>query len=376
MSLYILVGIVLFLCSLFEFLSKRTNKYVYSALFLGLTLMLCLRYGQGTDYFGYQYIYELLPKTLDPVTLTASSSLHTEIGWKFMCALSKILGLHFYAFVAIIGAITMYFLHLFIKKYCPLKITALFVAYPTLFLTYIFSGMRQALVICFFLGVLLDLYLKKKHTLYFILVLLCSLIHTASLVLLVLLLVRIKTKHQDLFIVFSWIFGVLFSVFSIRISIFGRVFTNEDSSISYIAVAERLLTYIVIRHIYGNYKRRTNEKTEFLDTIMYIYGICMLLYGLFFSMPTVASRTCYFFKAVEIVLITTLLCSSNKVRSETSFLYTYIALLALVMLYKNIDSYITQGQYYEAYRSVWIFPYNNIFIEASYRFSIHQWLLP
>ena len=376
MSLYIIVGIVLLLCSWYEFSVKRTNKALYYTLFFGLMLMLCLRYGQGTDYFAYQYIYELLPKTLNPITLAASSSLHSEIGWKFLCAFSRILGLHFYVFVAIIGVITMYFLHLFIQKYCPLKITALFIAYPTLFLTYIFSGMRQALVICFFLGVLLDLYLKKKHTLYFILVLLCSLIHTSSLILLVLLLGRINSKQQDQFIVFSWFIGVLFAVLNIRISFLGRVFTNEDSSISYIAVAERLLTYIVIRHIYGNYKRHTNEKNEFLDTIMYIYSICMLLYGIFFSMPTVASRTCYFFKAVEIVVITVLLNNSKKVHSEASFLYTYIALLALVMLYKNIDSYIMQGNYYKAYRSAWSFPYNNIFIEEIYRYSIHQRLLP
>ena len=191
MSLYIIVGAVLFFCTLIEFTTKKTYQPLYTILFISLSLMLCFRFGQGTDYFAYQYIYELVPKTLNLSKLSALTSIHSEVGWKFLCAFAKIIGINFYTFVAIIGAITMYCLNLFIKKFCPLKITALFIAYPTLYLTYIFSGMRQALILCLFLGVLLDLYLKKKYAKFFFLVLLSSLIHTASLVLLILLLILV-----------------------------------------------------------------------------------------------------------------------------------------------------------------------------------------
>lgn len=379
MSLYILFGVVLFLCSLFEFLSKRTNKYVYFALFVGLTLMLCFRYGQGTDYFAYHYIYEYVPKTLSLSKLLASSSLHSEIGWKFLCAFSKIIGLDFYTFAAVIGIITMLLLHLFIKKHCPLKITALFIAYPTLYLTYISSGMRQALVICFFLSVLLDLYAKKKYRYFFVLVLLCSLIHTASLILLIMLSASLRktlVKYQDRLVLASWVVGIFFSIFTIRITFLGRTFSNESSSTSYIAVAERVLTYILLRLVYISYSRRTKEQNQFLDTMMYLYGICLILYGLFFSMPTTSSRICYFFKAVEIVLFTTLMASSRKDVPAAAILFGYIAVLSLVMLYKNIDSYIHQGLYYAAYSNAWTFPYNNLFIKGNYRYSVHQRLLP
>ena len=124
MSLYIIVVIVLFFCSLLEFLTKRTYKLLYFVTFIGLTMMLCFRYGQGTDYFAYQYIYELLPKTLNLSKLSALTSIHSEVGWKFLCALAKIIGIKFHTFVAIIGVITMFWLNLFIKKFCPLKLTA------------------------------------------------------------------------------------------------------------------------------------------------------------------------------------------------------------------------------------------------------------
>lgn len=378
MSLYIIVGFVLFICSLFEFLTKRTYKWLYSILFFGLTLMLCLRFGQGTDYFAYEYIYENVPETLDWSKLSALTSIHSEVGWKFLCALSKIIGCDFYTFVAIIGVTTMLFLNSFIKKFCPLKISALFIAYPTLYLTYIFSGLRQALILCFFLGVLLDLYLKKKYIRFFVFVIIATSIHTVSFVLLILLIVPLKNifiKYQDRIILISWIIGVFFTILGIRINIFGRVVANEDASVSYIAVAERILTYVVIRVVYYSYKRHTPERNELLDTAMYIFGLCMVLYGLFYSMPMFASRSCYFFKCIEIVLITTMLRYSKNSFPIANYLFIYVSLLALVMLFKNLNSYIVQGLYYEEYSSVWNFPYNNIFVKGEYRYSIHQELL-
>lgn len=379
MSLFIIVGIILFIGSFLEVSSKKTLKGLYFALFFGLTLMLCLRFGQGTDYFAYQYIYEYVPETLSLFELSATSSIHSEIGWKFLCALSKILGINYYTFVAIIGVITMLLLHSFIKKFCPLRITALFIAYPTLFLTYIFSGLRQALVVCFFLGVLLDLYIKKRYARFFVYVLLASLIHSASLSLLILLPASLRkffSKTQDSFILFSWIFGVFFSIFSIRFTIFGRVFTNAGASANYVAMAERLLTYIIIRIAYSSYKRRTGERNDSLDTIMYIYSLCITLYGFFFSLPLVASRVCYFFKTVEIILLTTMLGYSKKTLNVIPYLFIYISLLTFVMLFKNLDSYISQGLYYSAYSNVWTFPYNNLFVKGSYRYSVHERLLP
>ncbi len=379
MSLYIIAGIVLFLCSLHEFSTKKTNKFLYTIVFIGLSLMLCLRFGQGTDYFAYQYIYEGVPITLNLSELSSSTtSIHSEVGWKFLCVISRVMGLDYYTFVALIGAITMFFLHLFITKYCPLKITALFIAYPTLYLTYIFSGLRQALVLCFFLGVLLDLYFKKKYPLFLTLVLLCSLVHTAALVLLVLLIVPLKKffiRNQDRIILISWIVGILFSIFSIRMSILGRTFSNEGTLTSYIAVAERILTYLVIRFVYNSYKKINGKDNAFLDTIMYMFGICMVFYGLFFSMSTFASRICYFFKCMEIILLTTMLGYSKKTFPEAYYLYIYISLLTIVMLLKNIDSYISQGMYYDQYSSIWTFPYNNIFIKEDFRYSLHQNLL-
>ncbi len=375
MSLYIIVGVLLLLGTIYEVVNHKANNVLYTIFFLGLLLMLVFRYGQGTDYFGYQYIFEKLPDTLNLNTLN-DSSIHSEIGWKFLCVLFRKLGLSYQLFVGFIGIVTMLFLNSFIQKHCPLKVSALFIAYPTLYLTYISSGMRQGLAVCIFLGVMLDLYLENKRGKFIIAVCICATIHTASWILLLLLVDRLKDfilDNQYVIVLFAWVAGICFSFFGLRIEIFDRTFSNEAVEISYIAALERILTYVVIQILYNKYKTVCGEN-KFLDTVMFIYSISTIFYGIFFSMPTVSSRICYFFKTMELSICATIMAAGKKDFPEYSTMFFYIAALSMVMLLKNIDSYLYQGNYYDNI-TVWNYPYNNIFTMGEYRYSVHQQLL-
>lgn len=375
MSLYIIVGVLLLLGTIHEVVNQKANNVLYTIFFLGLVLMLIFRYGQGTDYFGYQYIFEKTPFTFDLKTLN-ESSMHSEIGWKLLCVLFRKLGLSYQLFVGFIGIVTMLFLNSFIQKYCSLKVTALLIAYPTLYLTYICSGMRQGLAICIFLGVMLDLYLKNKKGKFLLAVFLCSTIHTASWILLILLFDWIKDFVRDneyIIVLLAWIIGICFSFFGFRIEIFDRTFSNESTGISYIAAVERILTYIVIQILYDKYKTACGENT-FLETIMFIYSISTIFYGIFFSMPNISSRICYFFKATELSICTTLMSGDKEKYPEYSTIFFYIAALSMVMLIKNIDSYLVQGQYFD-YITVWNYPYNNVFVKGEYYYNYYQQLL-
>lgn len=377
MSLYIIVGAFLLLCSIVEFTNKKASNQLYYFAFFGLLLMLCLRYGQGTDYFAYQYIYEKMPLTLEFSVLKKMSTYHAEIGWKVLCLLFRYLGLNFYIFTAVVGTATMFFLNSFIQKYCPLKVTALFIAYPTLFLTYIYSGMRQGLAICAFLGLFLKWYFENKKVKFTIGVLICSSIHTSSLVLLLLLFKNLKNiffKWKHLIVVAFWIVGLLFYMTGFNITLFGRTFTNEGTSLSFIAISERVLSYVILWVVYSKYKQKTKEDNDFMDDMMYMYSIGIIIYGLFLSMPTTSSRLCYFFKALELLIFTVMMKENKKDFPEASTLYFYISALSMVMLLKNIDSYISQGNYY-SYITLWNYPYNNIFVKKDYLYSIHKELI-
>ena len=51
MSLYLIVFVLLLAFSVYEYWKRQTQKWLYWIAFGILTVMLCLRYGQGTDYF-------------------------------------------------------------------------------------------------------------------------------------------------------------------------------------------------------------------------------------------------------------------------------------------------------------------------------------
>ncbi len=375
MSLYIIVGIILLLCSIVEVFNHKANDVLYGICFFGLILMLIFRYGQGSDYFAYQYIFEMVPLTFN-LKVLSESSIHSEIGWKFLCVLFRKLGLEYQIFVGFIGIASMFFLGLFIQKHCPLKVTTLLIAYPTLYLTYIFSGMRQGLAICIFLGVMLDWYINKERGKFITGIFICVSIHTASWILFILLFDWLNDfilDNEYVVILFAWVIGICISFFGFSINIFGRTFSNESTNISYIAALERLLTYIIIQILYSKYKRAYSEN-KFLETIMFIYCFSMIFYGICFSMPTISSRICYFFKAMELSICTIFMAGDKEKFPEYSTMFFYIAALSMVMLLKNIDSYISQGSYYN-YITVKDFPYNNIFIKEDYRYSMHQQLL-
>ena len=104
MSPYIIVLGLLCLGAYDEgFIRRRSSNRIYSFLFMILTLMLCLRYGQGTDYLGYKHTYVHMP-VYKSLSALLKSSVHGEPGWKFICMVChNFLKLPFEWFVGIIS---------------------------------------------------------------------------------------------------------------------------------------------------------------------------------------------------------------------------------------------------------------------------------
>lgn len=51
--MYFILLVFLVLCSVFEYYKKSKSCHLTCILFMIMTALLCFRYGQGTDYFGY-----------------------------------------------------------------------------------------------------------------------------------------------------------------------------------------------------------------------------------------------------------------------------------------------------------------------------------
>ena len=161
--MYIVVLILLIIAVISPKILRVNIDIVYRPLFILLTLLLCLRYGQGSDYFSYKYLYELSSGSFkfdDYFKYLLIS--HGQILWQTLTFISNVLCLNYEYFVVLLSVFEMLLLSRFIEKFCyNNKCFALLLLYPTIYLTYLHSAYRQGLVVCIFLGIMLCLINNK-----------------------------------------------------------------------------------------------------------------------------------------------------------------------------------------------------------------------
>ena len=84
-SLYIIVFFIVAIFALMTIIKPQLDKSLYYMSLGILTLFICLRFGQGPDYPGYMYIYELADRIFETGYGLKGylEQVHSEIGWKF-----------------------------------------------------------------------------------------------------------------------------------------------------------------------------------------------------------------------------------------------------------------------------------------------------
>lgn len=346
--MYYVVLLILIIFTLMELWKGDRRNILIHISFLILTIMLCLRYGQGTDYFGYMCNYD-------------AKDFHSEIGYSFLSMICKNCGLPFEGFIALISLLQMGCLYRAIRLYSPLKMLSLLLYFPTLYLTYCFSGIRQGIVIMFFLGFMLKWLQDDKWIKYLFGCVIMSTIHSAALVLLPLIVIkRMKLK---------WLYWGLIGAVGIGIFIYfapaewfsfveiGAVqYYIGNISISAIGLAERVVMFGILSYfIWQINKKQSNDQINLLYKI-YIVGFAIAI--LFFPWSLLSSRMSAMMKATEILLLPILIKQGIRWKK---LLVSFLILYVMVMTVKNIYSYIYQaGNEYKDY-NVFTYPYFSVF---------------
>lgn len=358
MSPYLIVYAFLLIAATVAFMKKKDYNVLFIVSAIVLTLFLVLRYGQGTDYFSYMRLYEEAPGGITENKNFWDRNENVEIGWKLFEAAFQAIKAPFWVFMAAVGAGSMLLLCRFAVRCCPgARTFALLLAYPTWYLTYLFSGVRQGLTICVFLGLMLPFLLEKKYWQYFAVGIACLFIHKASFIVLAAPIVLFLSQKT-----IWWILGgcaaagVVISVPFVsglleKISLaLGKNYTfNGLGDISWIALAERLVTFAVIAFVFFKYRKEYEDKTADLIFKIYCYGLGVYL--LLISSPLFASRMMFPMKMVEIVLAGIFIVKMPKWRYA---IFLFFVGLTAVMTWKNIGSYIEQGGYTNSIRD---YPY-------------------
>ena len=176
MNLYLIVLLLLAAGAVLEWFKPKYQQKIFTVCWCVTTAVVALRFGQGTDYATYEGIYRTIPAVID-LSKGYICGFYPEMGWRLFCAFFKLFQAPFWTVTMAAAVIEMLLLGRFLKKYVPYQTTGLFLSYPVLIFVYMVSGLRQAMAICIFLGLVLPFYLEKKWIQYVIGVLIAASFH-------------------------------------------------------------------------------------------------------------------------------------------------------------------------------------------------------
>lgn len=367
-SLYIITFFIITISAIIAYIYPRYDKQLYCISFVVLTAFLCLRFGQGTDYPGYMRIYKQAEFALNPeYGFRYYHNLgHSEIGWKILMILFKMVNTPFGIVISSMGLVSMLLIHFGIKNFnLKQKTMALVLLYPTIYLTYLFSGIRQGLVMALFFGVLLKKLIEKKYAFYLIGVIILSTLHKASLIYLIVpVVLLVKTKYIKLGFIMSLTVSVLLFVEPVQMlfkniaTLCGISATYFDSAqLSIFSLGERVLMLLIILVLWHQNVKNNRDIILKAAPLMRIYFIGFIVYVCLCSNVLISSRLAIMFKMSEVFLIPLLL--ENQKDKISKICFTIVLGVSSLMMYKNLEFYA--GNDYEDAVRGYNLPYISVF---------------
>lgn len=346
-----------------QFFNDSMNRKIYYFLIMVLSGILTFRYGQGTDYFSYKSIFNSIISSKASVF---SSSIHTEFGFKIIVLLFNRLRFSFEFLIGIFALLSMLLTNKAISKFVSCKYSALslLLLFPTIYLTYYSSVIRQGLVIALFLGIMLPALLKKSYLCYYLTCFFAISIHYASILLLFVPLISLFGRKEFIILFLS---ALLFLILSIIVDLWDVLYAKTGfyyfkfSELSVLGVLERLIMVFIIISLSKDIDSLPIEIQFFIK--IYFVGYCVsLALG---YIPLLSHRLTAPLKAIEILLIPMLLQihyqtnESGTVKKGLPLIIIILILYCGVFVAKNINSYIVQQNYINT--NIFNYPYISIF---------------
>lgn len=350
--------IVLFFAFL-SFLDRKLDKTLFHIEFIMMGVMLCFRYGQGTDYFGYEANYSLVPSTID-IQFLFHNNVHGEIGYTFLVEICKSMGLSFQWFVGIVSLTMMILTYKGIMLYGGKRTIAILMLFPTYYLTF-YYGVRQGFALAIVVGVILPAYIQKKYVKAICFLLLGATIHSSLLIVLIPIVInRVVEMNRRLLLIGATILGITVGCF-LAITSMNHGYVLFSPSIS--AILLRIILFIAITRLY-KFSSIEDEVNERIYSF-YLVGFC--IYIALCPMAFLSHRLTAYMKISECILVSRLLEDAGmEVVGEDGFsfmkrhVYTLILAICMIEGLKNINSYLYQGEYYSDIH-FYNYPYVSVF---------------
>lgn len=344
------IGIFLFIVSFISVVEKKKFIIFTSVILAGLWLLASLRYGNGSDYFSYAYIYEYMPENLSDAFY---SELHSEAGFKLLIVMAKNLGLSYQGFISVIAGIIMLLIGRVIIKESPLPIVSLTIFYYVYFMIYPMSAIRQGLAIAIVAYAFTQFFRNGKHIRFILLVLIASTIHLGSLTILLAYMIPVLYNHKTLrnvLLLIAVLYVLLANLTNLNYTILIQVlglwqyssYFETPVSTIIIPIISKLVLYSVVFIFYSMNKNNISPNEKFY---FYMYTIGTLLF-LSLAQAPLATRLLDYFTIFEIILIPSLIYKSSLKKLVPLSTLLVFSLFSIIFV-KDLSSFTHEQSYYE-----------------------------
>lgn len=361
--LVLFILIALTICEIFRDVKPAYKK----AAFALLTIMLVFRFGQGTDYFSYHYLYE-------------NEVFFRDIGYSLLSFLCRSAGLPYPVFVAVIALICMALLYRFISRYSKYWFFSLLIVYCVYYMSYFESALRQVMALTIMLGLVIPFFTEKKYVGVFLSMLLAVSFHASALVLFFLPLIKEGDEKSDikffaylntysthfLIMVAGVVTIILLLDFKLLVGfmpdfIRNRALSYVSSRPNIFAIINRAIFVVVAYYLALGPKEKIGKNNIFLLKVYLLgFGVYCLLAGA----DLIASRINVYFRIIEIVLLPNLVYFNMKdafLRGRKRLAsWVGVVLACLVLIYaKECYNVMLQASYNQP--SYYNYPYVSVF---------------
>lgn len=384
MNLYLIVLLLLAAGAVLEWFKPKYQQKIFSVCWCVTTAVVALRFGQGTDYATYEGIYRTIPTVID-LSKGYICGFYPEMGWRLFCAFFKLFQAPFWTVTMAAAVIEMLLLGRFLKKYVPYQTTGLFLSYPVLIFVYMVSGLRQAMAICIFLGLVLPFYLEKKWIQYVIGVLIAASFHKVGYGWLVLVIAYYIPVWGMVALAGAATVGGLFIQIPAVTKLILQLIPSYhmwrflwDGTMSLFAVGERIVSFAVLLIFYGWFTRQREEVPRQIQLLFKVYSCGVCFYMLMCCNSYYASRYAAIFKVVECAVVTGFVAccrsSEDMMVTEKTHIGTgipfrkyvgtgvmaFFLCLTLVMGIKNLHAAVSEGGYDKLGVNLFTYPYVSV----------------
>lgn len=344
---------VLLLLVIHEIAGKKINQFNFHVAYFLITMLVVLRQGQGTDYYNYQEIYEMINDAMGVGGLLLIY--HGEIGYLFINYIAVKLGCSYQLFSALFSLLTMIVYYPFFHERCRCSIVPLFIFYATFFLIYPFNLVRQGLTLGIVVSYLFPLLEQKRYVRFIIVTVLAATIHVSVLICLGFpFIFRLKIRNVALFLIFIilCVFIVL-NIDALRFFPQFNTYTGRTGNF-YLAALLRIAMLVPIFMVSDKVYRSNIELLHIRNLLFFGF----VIYAMFSSNDLTASRLGVYCRVFEGLFLARLIYQT-PLRKFPKQLLTYYAAVVLVLFGKSIGDFMDQGEYRHC--NILTYPYLTIF---------------